>query len=226
MGALRLALSLDMFPLLLGPPGAAKTYCAMAVLQERGYSIPDTLSVLSLSPMSGKSELMGFMDAQGRTVATGFRRMFERGGAIVIDELHNASPGALVAIHSAMEQRVAGFPDGAVQAANGFTLVATANCLRPGPGHEYAVPIDAATLDRFLLIRVGYDERYERGVALKLNPKAGRWCDAFFAARARMKNQKGLDLSPRALYRGARILSVLPLTTLEDLSRMVIQDGD
>jgi cobaltochelatase CobS len=142
-----------------GPPGTGKSHMVGQIAEalDRPYA------VVSFSPMSTESKLLGYYDATGNYVGTPFRKTYEEGGVICCDELDNANPAIVAVLNGGIAQDYMGFPDGLVKRHPDFVMVATANTLGTGPTAEFAgrQKLDPATLNRLAKIPVGTDERLE-----------------------------------------------------------------
>lgn len=205
-----LTAGLDVY--LHGAPGGGKSTAAWQVAQLLGLPA----EYIALSPQTPEWRLMGFVDAHGRYVSTAFRRMFESGGVLIIDELDNASSALLATLNGAIAQRRATFPDiGSLAAHEAFRLVATGNTAGAGPHPAFPERrvIDAAVLDRFVVIEWEYDEQLERALVLHnvAEEHHGRaldwltWCHKL--REWAREHDPRLLVTPRAILHGARLLS-------------------
>jgi MoxR-like ATPase len=117
---------------------------------------------------------MGFIHATGECVRTPLREAFEHGGVFLLDECDAGSPAVMVTLNSLVGNRWASFPDGMVEAHPDFRLIAGANCFGTGADRQYVgrQQQDAAMLDRFAFVELGYDQRIIRS-AMGLPPGDG-----------------------------------------------------
>jgi cobaltochelatase CobS len=150
--------------LMVGPAGTGKSKIAHQVSQALGLDY----SEISLSPDRSTSALLGYMNAVGEYVATEFRKRFELGGVMHLDELDNAHPSVLAVFNAGLANGHMAFPDGMVDRHPDFVCVASANTYGSGPDRAYVgrQAIDKATLNRFLVVPVGYDLALERVVCM------------------------------------------------------------
>lgn len=154
-------------PLLVGPAGSGKSTLARGVaaaLDIPCYSIP-------LNPMLTESKIFGYMNAAGKYVGTLFRMAFEHGGVFLLDEIDTCHSGVLCMINEALATdagKQASFPDGMVTRHKNFVPVAAANTFGRGADRVYCGrnQLDAATLDRFCVLEIGYDEALEQHACL------------------------------------------------------------
>ena len=157
-------LSAGLHVLMVGPAGTGKSHIAEQSAEALG--IPS--HGISLSPQTPASALLGYMQAAGEYVRTQFRECYEHGGLFHFDEMDNAHPSTLAVINGAIANGHMDFPDGRVKRHPDFRLVASANTYGRGPDRAYVgrQQIDAATLDRFVVVTVDIDEALEEAICL------------------------------------------------------------
>jgi MoxR-like ATPase len=148
---------------LVGPAGSGKTSAAHAVATALGLPF----YAKSVGPQTSESSLLGYQDANGRTVRTQLREAFEHGGVYLLDEVDAANPGVLTVINSLTANGSASFPDAVVAKHKDFVLLAGANTIGQGADRQYVgrQQIDAATLDRFAFLNWDYDPTIEARAA-------------------------------------------------------------
>ncbi|MET9558019.1 AAA family ATPase [Streptomyces sp. NPDC006645] len=163
-----LALGAGCHVLLVGPAGTGKSMMAQQAAQGFGQEF----HALSLGPTTPMSKIFGYYDAHGHYHGTPFRSAFEHGGLMLLDELDSGHPGLLAELNQALSIRSCAFADGMVAAHPDFRLIATANTYGTGGDRQYVgrQALDAATLDRFVVIDVPVDEELEERIALAHAP--------------------------------------------------------
>ena len=111
--------------------------------------------------------LMGFIDAMGNYHETEFYKAFTKGGLFMLDEMDASIPEVLILLNSAIANRYAVFPIGKVEAHPDFRVVAAGNTTGTGATYEYngRSQLDAASLDRFAMVEIDYDQRVEMSMA-------------------------------------------------------------
>lgn len=194
-----------------GPAGSGKSF--MAVQAANAMEIP--IGIISFGPMTNTSKLFGYMDANGNYVRTPFREIWEFGGIFLADEMDNAHPGLLAELNQALAGDIAAFADGMVKRHPEFRCVATMNTFGKGPDRLYAGrnQLDAATLNRFVWLEVGYDEGLETKMALafatdETEAVIQRWIRFVQATRAKAEEAKlPLVFGPRNTEQGAMLLA-------------------
>ena len=163
-----LALGAGCHVLLVGPAGTGKSMMARQSAEAFGQGF----HALSLGPTTPMSKIFGYYDAHGQYHGTPFRSAFEHGGLMLLDELDSGHPGLLAELNQALSIRSCAFADGMVAAHPEFRLIATANTYGTGGDRQYVgrQALDAATLDRFVVIDVPVDEDLEERIALAHAP--------------------------------------------------------
>lgn len=114
-------------------------------------------------PVQSEFKLMGYKDAAGYYHSTPFREAFEKGGVYLFDEIDASEPRALLSFNGALAQGHCDFPDRPIERHAAFVAIAAANTYGRGADRKYSGrnQLDAATLDRFVVIDVGYDDELE-----------------------------------------------------------------
>jgi hypothetical protein len=143
--------------LMVGPAGCGKSGLAEGIAERLG------LPYFFNGPIQSEFKLMGYKDANGQYHATPFRKAYEHGGVYLFDELDACSAQALVSFNTALANGVCDFPDKQVMKHPDFVCLAAANTPGTGATANYAgrEKIDGATLDRFAVVKMHYDESLE-----------------------------------------------------------------
>ena len=186
-------------PFLVGPAGSGKTTLAEQIATALGRPF------YMAARVNSEHKLVGYQDAQGRYVSTAFRRAFEEGGVFLFDEVDASDPDAMTAFNAALANGLGDFPDGQIRKHPEFVALAAGNTYGRGADRQYVGrnQLDAATLDRFQVFEVDYDETLER--ALAGNDEWARYVQKVRAAVEREKVR--CIVSPRASIMGARLLA-------------------
>ena len=157
-------LSLGLHPLLVGPAGSGKN-----VILEQAAKALD-LKFHYVNDVTEEHKVMGFVDANGNFQKTQFFEAFTNGGLIMIDEMDNSSPSALLAINAALGtgyHQYLTFPDGKLYEINpNFYLAAAANTYGTGSDAIYCgrSALDGASLNRFVPVFIDYDKNLEKKI--------------------------------------------------------------
>jgi len=192
------AARLDMF--LVGPSGSGKTFCCEQVA--RALGLPFYMVAVGLQ--TTKSDLLGYMDAQGRYVPSMLRLAYENGGVFLMDEIDAGNANVLTVINAMLSNSVASFPDKMVKRHDDFVFIAAGNTYGRGADRQYVGrnAIDAATLDRFVVVDFDYDEEIEREL---VDDK--EWAKYIQKLRKAAQPER-LIVSTRAIIKGAALLGM------------------
>ena len=188
---------------LYGPAGSGKN-----VLTEQCAKALD-LDYYFMNSVTDEYKIAGFID--GIYHETEFYKAFTNGGVFFLDEVDASAPEVLVCLNAAIANRYFAFPTGAVQAHKDFRVVAAGNTLGTGSDASYTgrLQLDAASLNRFVIIPIDYDRRIDMFNA----QNDAELCD--FIADYR-KALKACGLAGVASYRNiAQIKALEPVMPLE-----------
>jgi cobaltochelatase CobS len=212
--------------LLVGPAGTGKSMLAKHAARALGLEF----QALSLGPTTPMSKVFGYYDAHGQYHDTPFRRAFEHGGVMLLDELDNGHPGLLAELNQALALGTCAFADRMVDAHENFRLVATGNTYGTGGDRQYVgrQTLDAATLDRFVVIDVLIDEGLEERIALRhapSHPDAVHELLAEVRELRELAEEKQLPVlfSPRTSIDGAKLLEAG--ATLDQVMQWRVERG-
>ena len=185
--------------MLVGPAGSGKTTLAEQIAKALGLDFY----------MSGKCadevKITGYMDGGGTYRTTAFRKAYEFGGLFLFDEMDGWSPDALIAVNAPLAGQWGDFPDAMVQRHPDFVAIGAANTYGRGADRQYVgrEQLDAATLDRFAVIEIDYDEDLELAIACDRN-----WTAYVQKVRAAVAKEKIRHVvSPRASIEGGVMLA-------------------
>lgn len=187
---------------LIGPAGAGKSTAAEQIAEALA------LKYYLQNGVTGTHELTGYMDAYGKYHSTSFRMAFEGGGLILVDEADTSDAGAFKWINTGIANGYAMFPDlpDPVKRHPDFRIMIGANTYGTGADRQYvgANQLDASTLDRFVFIDFGYDEKLEKILSGNI-----KWSERVQKLRKAAKEEKArIVISPRASINGAKLLSI------------------
>ena len=119
---------------------------------------------MSVSNQTTKTDLLGFVDANGIYRYNGFITAFRDGGVFNMDEIDAGNANVLVVMNSALSNGWIEAPDGTmIQSHKDFRFCSTANTTGRGATQKYVGrnKLDSATLDRFAVIEFELDEEIE-----------------------------------------------------------------
>ena len=114
-------------------------------------------------------KITGFTDANGVYHETPFYKAWTNGGVFMLDELDASIPDVLVILNAALSNGYMDFPApiGNVKMHKDFHCIAAGNTYGLGADYEYVGRnvLDAASLNRFIPIEIGYDPKIEEAMA-------------------------------------------------------------
>lgn len=183
--------------LLVGGCGGGKSYLCKQVAGLMNIDF----YCQGMSSQTTKSDLMGFINANGGYVRTPLRNAYENGGLICLDEIDAGNSNVLMLINNVISMDEIEFPDGKVKKHNNFWIVCTANTYGRGATIEYVGRnrLDAATLDRFTVVTMDYDLELEKTIV-----NCDKWMSIIEKLRANAeKYNLKVIISPRASQIGA-----------------------
>ena len=143
---------------LYGPAGSGKN-----VLVEQ-VAAALSLDFHFMGCVTDEYKFVGFIDAGGTYHGTEFYRAFKFGGIFFLDEFDASDPSVAVALNGAIANGYFAFPDETLSAHPDFRVGAAGNTLGTGRDAVYTgrMQLDAASLNRFVTIPVGYDPAIDR----------------------------------------------------------------
>ncbi len=192
--------------LLVGPAGTGKTYACEQVAEALGLPF----YAMSVGAQTSKADLMGFIHAGGHYVSTMFRQAFEHGGVFLMDELDAGNSNVLVQLNAALSNGYCAFPDSdtMIKKHPDFCFVASANTYGNGASRQYVGrnQLDAATLDRFVVLNFDLDTKLESALAGETDT-ATKWLSVVKQVRAHIESEGIRALvTPRATIKGLAML--------------------
>lgn len=194
------ALASSCNPFLVGPAGSGKTTLAEQCAKALGVKFYCEARVTS------EFKLMGYMDANGKFVETSFYKAYKGGGLFGFDEVDASDADAMTSFNSALSNGYCMFPNGEmVRRHKDFYAIAMGNTFGRGADRQYVGrnQLDAATLDRFQIFDIDYDEALEHALAGDMD-----WSTYVQRVRKSVLAQQIRHIvSPRASIIGARMLA-------------------
>lgn len=189
---------------LSGPAGSGKNVICKQVADALGLDFYFTNAVTQ------EYKLTGFTDANGRFHESQFYKAFVNGGVFMLDEMDASIPEVLIILNAAIANRYFDFPApiGKVDAHENFRVIAAGNTLGHGADSNYVGrnTLDAASLDRFAMIEIDYDNRIALNVTNN-NTELVVFCNNF--RKSAEKNGLQVTVSYRAMSRIAKMESLL-----------------
>lgn len=189
---------------LSGPAGSGKNVICKQVAEALGLDFYFT------NVVTQEYKLTGFTDANGTFHESQFYKAFVNGGVFMLDEMDASIPETLIILNAAIANRYFDFPApiGKVEANKNFRIIAAGNTTGHGADISYVGrnTLDAASLDRFAMIDIDYDEQIEMNVTNN-NSELVKFCRDFRKAA----NKAGIyiTVSYRAMSRMAKMETML-----------------
>jgi|688.fasta_scaffold195912_2 cobaltochelatase CobS len=186
---------------LTGTAGAGKTQVCEQV--SKALNLP--FYSLSVCAQTTESKLLGYNDANGNFVSTIFFEAYKNGGVFLLDEIDNGNANVLSVLNAALANGLCSFACGMVQKHKDFICIAAANTIGTGGNIQYVGRnrIDAATLDRFIMIDFKIDE------VLEMNISPNKEFTKTIQALREKARKKGMNviISPRASINGGKLVN-------------------
>lgn len=198
LGAMRLP------TLLVGVAGTGKTHASEQVAEALGLKY----YTMSVGAQTSKSDIIGYMNANGNYVATMFRQAYEHGGVFLMDEIDAGNANVLIQVNAALSNGMCAFPDVMVKKHYNFIFIASANTYGTGMNRQYVGrnQLDAATLDRFTILDWNIDNNLEAQLAV--GPKGKDWLEVVRTVRTYIEKHNIRALvTPRATQNGSALIS-------------------
>lgn len=149
--------------LLVGPAGCGKTFASGQLAEALGLPFGH----LNLTAGASETWLFGRQTPNG-FVEGMFSKLYRNGGVFLADEIDAADSNLLLAINTAIANNSFYNPilGELIEKHKDFVFIAAANTFGKGANSTYTGRnrLDAATLDRFVMIEVSYDNNIEKTV--------------------------------------------------------------
>ena len=217
---------------LKGDAGSGKSEGARMAGKLLGYA-PDEVEELSICTGMFASSIIGYMMPQlsGPPLyqATAFRRSYEHGKLLLMDEIDKADGGVLASFQSGIDSHAMSFPDGMVKRHPRFKLIIASPTDGNGSDRDKypaskLLPADFRS--RFMKVDWPIDPDMEMAISLSINPECRTWVSWVQDIRTWCNGPgaiRRIVVSPRHAYQGARMLTDMPEgLTLETMAREVL----
>lgn len=172
---------------MVGPAGTGKSHIAQQVAEALGLDYYP----VSVGPQTSEAKLTGYCDANGNYIPSPHvRQAVEKGGLLFLDELDRSNPGVMTILNACLANGHMTFPDKVVPIHPDLRVLAAGNTYGTGPDRKFvgAQQIDGATLDRFSVETIDYDEALEHSLCLATGLEAGKVQDILAYVRCLRRN--------------------------------------
>lgn len=186
--------------MLVGAAGGGKTHLVSSIAE--AMKLP--FYPMSVGLQTTKSDLLGFINATGGYVTSPVRQAYENGGVLLLDEFDAAHAGVVTILNSLLANGHCSFPDKIVEKNPNFVCICACNTYGKGANVDYVGRnrLDAATLDRFIVVDVDYDTKLEKKLT-----KNDQWLEIIKKVRNNAEKQGvKVIISPRASMDGADLI--------------------
>jgi sigma54-dependent transcription regulator len=160
---------------LWGAPGAGKTHMGRQVAAIMGL-MP---YVMSIDETTTANKLLGFQNlVSGAFVPGWLYQPYKDGGLAILDEIDTGNPGIIAGLNALLANSHYLFPNGeTVERHADFQVIACANTKGTGAvaGYTARQRLDAATLDRFAVLQLQYDDGLEMQIACGVRSETSPW---------------------------------------------------
>ena len=145
--------------MLVGGAGGGKTHLASSVAE----ALKLQFYPMSVGLQTTKSDLLGFINVHGVYMPSPIRLAYDPCGVLLLDEFDAAHAGVITILNSLLANGHCSFPDKIVEKHKDFICLCACNTYGKGGTMEYVGRnrLDAATLDRFIVLDVDYDNKLE-----------------------------------------------------------------
>lgn len=148
---------------LTGEAGTGKNYLGEQVADALGFEF-----VYMGQVMDKYTDCVGFVDANGNEHATPLVNAVRNGGVLFIDEIDASIPEVLITCNALLANgyMVTGWGE-RIDAHENFRVICAGNTVGTGADATYngRYQLDGASLDRFAMVHIDYDNRVEAQIA-------------------------------------------------------------
>lgn len=190
--------------MLVGPAGSGKTHLTEQIATS--LSVPHYFT----GAISSKYDLIGYMNPMSeKYIESDYYRAFSGGGVFLWDEMDASVPEAFPPFHAGLSNGYSDFPCGKTMRSDDFYPMGACNTFGRGADRVYVGrnQLDGATLDRYAVIEIEYDEELEVQLAAPSNTEEENWVRDVVRWRQGCHDNKIRHIiSPRATLYGVKMM--------------------
>lgn len=186
----------------VGGAGGGKTHAFAAAYKALGLDFYP----MSFGPQTSKSDIIGYMDANGNKVETNLTRAYQYGGGFLGDEFDASNAGVVTIMNAATSNNVIGLPWGTVERHDDFIAGVAMNTYGRGADALYVgrAQLDGATLDRYRPLVI-WDYDWSLLEELTQNDEWTHYVEKLFNVASDLRLR--VVIGPRIALVGAKMLA-------------------
>ncbi len=195
---------------LTGEAGTGKTFALRKIAETMGLDFAYTGAI------PNEYKLTGFKDANGNYDFTPLRKIYEKGGVFLLDEVDSSHPTAVLAFNTILSESTFMFPDGMAKRHENCIFVAASNTFDGATANfNGRYKMDGAIKSRFVRIKWETDNALEMGFSVNKE-----WCRFVQSVRVKAQERyKGIVIDSRNTLQGeALIASGLDIDSVIDMT--------
>jgi cobaltochelatase CobS len=208
-------LKLKMAVYLYGPAGTGKSAMAKQIAKHL------KLDFYPMSTITQEFKFTGYQDGNGLYHDTNFYKAVKFGGVFFIDEMDSCASDVLIGLNACLANGYFDFPHETIECHENFVVISAGNTTGHGATADYVgrQQLDLSTLDRFLSIKIDYDEKIDLAVAKNDN-------DLVKFAHALRKASQDTEITILMSYRAiGNIAKLIELFDLTEIMEMAVVKG-
>ncbi len=183
---------------LTGEAGTGKTFALRKIAETMGLDFAYTGAI------PNEYKLTGFKDANGNYDFTPLRKIYEKGGVFLLDEVDSSHPTAVLAFNTILSESTFMFPDGMAKRHENCIFVAASNTFDGATANfNGRYKMDGAIKSRFVRIKWETDNALEMGFSVNKE-----WCRFVQSVRVKVSERfKGIVIDSRNTIQGEALLA-------------------
>jgi DNA replication protein DnaC len=204
-------LQLKMAVYLYGPPGTGKSAMAKQIAEHL------KLNFYPMSTITQEFKFTGYQDGNGLYHDTNFYKAVKNGGLFFIDEMDSCASDVIIGLNACLANGYFDFPHETITCHENFMVISAGNTTGHGATADFVgrQALDLSTLDRFLSIKIDYDENIDLAVA-KNDSDLVKFAHAL--RKASQDTEITILMSYRAIGNIAKLLELFDLVKIMEMA--------